>query len=66
MLGSTWSGQFGENAGFQTLSVVKAGQIVYPAYTDAELVDGQTVSPDKSFKPEAVPSGKFVAPTKIN
>ena len=29
-------------------------QIVYPAYSDAELVDGKAVTPDKSYTPQAL------------
>ncbi|KAI2633391.1 hypothetical protein GGS21DRAFT_520546 [Xylaria nigripes] len=46
-----WSGQFGPGNGFTTLAVREdaLGQIAWPAYTDAELADGQVVSPDKSY-----------------
>lgn len=48
-VGSIWSGQFGEDAGFQTLSVVKGQKIVYPAYTDVQLQSGKVVVPDQSY-----------------
>jgi len=51
---SSWSGQFGPNNGFQTLAVVKAKSIVYPAYADWELVSGKAVSPDKSYNVETL------------
>ncbi|KAI1820697.1 hypothetical protein F4861DRAFT_542690 [Xylaria intraflava] len=46
-----WSGQFGPGNGFTTLAVHddSNGQMAWPAYTDAELADGKTVTPDKSF-----------------
>ncbi|KAL8830140.1 MAG: hypothetical protein Q9191_001601 [Dirinaria sp. TL-2023a] len=53
---SSWSGQFGAGKGFQTLAVTDGKLIVYPAYTDAQLVNGQTVSPDQSYTPQNVPS----------
>ncbi|KAK4611837.1 hypothetical protein CLAFUW4_12883 [Fulvia fulva] len=56
-ISSNWSGQFGPGQGFQTLAVVRDGQIVYPGYSDAELVNGQAVVPDKAFQPQAV--GQF-------
>ncbi|KAL8676300.1 MAG: hypothetical protein Q9186_007172, partial [Xanthomendoza sp. 1 TL-2023] len=40
-ISSNWSGQFGPNNGFQTLAVVKGRTIVYPAYTDNQLMDGK-------------------------
>ncbi|KAK4497861.1 hypothetical protein PRZ48_010516 [Zasmidium cellare] len=55
VIGSTWSGQFGAGQGFQTLSVVKDKQIIYPAYTDNQLVSGQTVKPDQSYTPQNLP-----------
>ncbi|PPJ57332.1 hypothetical protein CBER1_07926 [Cercospora berteroae] len=54
-IGSTWSGQFGAGQGFQTLSVVKDRQIVYPAYTDKQLVNGKTVKPNQSYAPQNLP-----------
>lgn len=54
-VGSTWSGQFGEGQGFQTLSVVKGKQIIYPAYTDNQLASGKVVKPDQSYTPQNLP-----------
>ncbi|KAI1098118.1 small secreted protein [Jackrogersella minutella] len=50
---SGWSGQFGADQGFTTLSVVDnaAKLIVWPAYTDKQLAGGAVVSPDLSFAP---------------
>ncbi|KAI0545128.1 hypothetical protein F4679DRAFT_562161 [Xylaria curta] len=46
-----WSGQFGPGNGFTTLAVFNNAnrQISWPAYTDAELAGGKTVTPDKSW-----------------
>ncbi|KAK3934770.1 hypothetical protein QBC46DRAFT_398985 [Diplogelasinospora grovesii] len=48
-----WSGQFGLGNGFTTLAVVDYAnkEIVYPAYTDAQLYGGVVVSPDQSYAP---------------
>lgn len=54
-LSANWSGQFGEGAGFTTLAVTDRKQIIYPAYTDKQLVNGQKVSPDQSYAPQALP-----------
>ncbi|KAI5365302.1 hypothetical protein Slin15195_G048350 [Septoria linicola] len=54
-IGSTWSGQFGAGQGFQTLSVVRNKQIVYPAYKDSQLAGGETVKPDQSYTPQNLP-----------
>ncbi|KAI1777225.1 small secreted protein [Hypoxylon cercidicola] len=50
---SGWSGQFGPDNGFTTLSVVDFSKklIVWPAYTDKQLAGGAVVSPDLSFAP---------------
>jgi len=50
---SGWSGQFGPGNGFTTLSVIDYNKklIVWPAYTDKQLVNGQVVSPDQSYAP---------------
>ena len=56
VVGSTWSGQFGAGHGFQTLSVVKGNQIIYPAYTDTQLQGGKVVSPNQSYTPQNIPS----------
>ncbi|KAI1141748.1 small secreted protein [Hypoxylon sp. FL0543] len=52
-VGSGWSGQFGPGNGFTTLSVVDyaAKLIVWPAYTDKQLANGQVVTPDLSYAP---------------
>ncbi|KAL2848416.1 hypothetical protein BJY01DRAFT_160001 [Aspergillus pseudoustus] len=54
---SGWSGQFGPNNGFTTLSVVNQNsrQIVWPAYTDAQVKAGNVVKPDQSYTPAALP-----------
>ena len=54
-ISSNWSGQFGDANGFQTLAVVNGKQIIYPAYTDKQLVSGQTVKPDQSYTPQNLP-----------
>lgn len=54
-LSANWSGQFGEGNGFTTLAVTDRKQIIYPAYTDKQLVNGQRVSPDQSYSPQALP-----------
>lgn len=50
-----WSNQFGD--GFTTLAVVDNVNrlIVYPAYTDAQLVNNTVVTPDQSYTPAALP-----------
>ncbi|KAH6884792.1 hypothetical protein B0T10DRAFT_96397 [Thelonectria olida] len=54
---SGWSGQFGPNNGFTTLSVVhtEARQIIWPAYTDKQLDGGQVVKPDQAYAPQSLP-----------
>ena len=54
---SGWSDQFGANNGFTTLSVVNQSsrQIVWPAYTDAQLAGGKVVQPDQSYTPSVLP-----------
>ena len=56
-LGAGWSNQFGDANAFTTLSVVnvQAKNIVYPAYEDSVLVNGQTVSPDRSYPVQKTP-----------
>ncbi|EME44984.1 hypothetical protein DOTSEDRAFT_43416 [Dothistroma septosporum NZE10] len=56
VISSSWSGQFGDGNGFQTLAVVNGKQIIYPAYTDKQLVSGQVVTPDQSYTPQNLPS----------
>ncbi|CAI7662463.1 unnamed protein product [Penicillium glandicola] len=50
---SGWSGQFGDDNGFTTLSVVDnaAREIIWPSYTDAQLAGGDVVKPDQSYAP---------------
>lgn len=50
---SGWSGQFGPNNGFTTLSVVDYSNklITWPAYTDVQLANGVVVTPDQSYGP---------------
>ncbi|KAK5165377.1 uncharacterized protein LTR77_008906 [Saxophila tyrrhenica] len=55
-VGSTWSNQFGNDKAFTTLSVVKNGQIIYPAYTDKQLAGNKVVKPDQSYTPQNLPS----------
>ncbi|KAI3578853.1 hypothetical protein IWW34DRAFT_738159 [Fusarium oxysporum f. sp. albedinis] len=53
---SGWSGQFGADKGFTTLSVVSSKkQIIYPSYTDKQLAGGKVVKPDQSYSPAALP-----------
>ncbi|KAL2132142.1 hypothetical protein VTI74DRAFT_4148 [Chaetomium olivicolor] len=55
-ISSGWSGQFGPENGFTTWSVVDWGKrlIVWPAYSDRELVNGVPVTPDKSYAPQTL------------
>lgn len=52
-----WSGQFGADQGFTTLSVVDTVNrlIVWPAYTDKQLAGGAVVTPDQSYTPANLP-----------
>ncbi|RSL89570.1 hypothetical protein CEP51_001113 [Fusarium floridanum] len=54
---SGWSGQFGADKGFTTLSVVSKSkkQIIYPAYTDQQLAGGKVVKPDQAYAPASLP-----------
>ncbi|KAF4989622.1 hypothetical protein FDECE_14658 [Fusarium decemcellulare] len=54
---SGWSGQFGADKGFTTLSVVSKSkrQIVWPAYTDKQLAGAKIVKPDQAYAPAALP-----------
>ena len=54
-ISSNWSGQFGVENGFQTLAVTDNQLIIYPAYTDKQLVNGQVVVPDQSYAPQNLP-----------
>ncbi|KAG5978104.1 hypothetical protein E4U55_006408 [Claviceps digitariae] len=51
---SGWSGQFGPGNGFTTFAVVnnKNRLITYPSYTDVQLANGNTVTPNQSYKPQ--------------
>lgn len=55
-ISSGWSGQFGPGNGFTTWSVVDWSKrlIVWPAYSDRELVNGVAVTPDKSYAPQTL------------
>lgn len=55
-ISSGWSGQFGPENGFTTWSIVDWSKrlIVWPAYTDRELVNGVAVTPDKSYTPQTL------------
>ncbi|KAK4039661.1 hypothetical protein C8A01DRAFT_46918 [Parachaetomium inaequale] len=55
-ISSGWSGQFGVENGFTTWSVVDWSKrlITWPAYNDRELVNGQAVTPDKSYAPQTL------------
>ncbi|KAK4108888.1 hypothetical protein N656DRAFT_716888 [Canariomyces notabilis] len=55
-ISSAWSGQFGPENGFTTWSVVDWSKrlIVWPAYSDRELVNGVAVTPDKSYAPQTL------------
>ncbi|KAK7416169.1 hypothetical protein QQX98_005366 [Neonectria punicea] len=53
---SNWSGQFGADKGFTTMSVVSSKkQIIYPSYTDKQLAGGKVVKPDQAYAPAALP-----------
>lgn len=41
---------------FTVLSVVRAGLIIYPGYTDQQLRGGRVVTPDQAYTPRSVPS----------
>lgn len=55
-ISSAWSNQFGNDNAFTTLSMVKGNQIIYPSYTDAQLVGNTVVKPDQSYTPQNLPS----------
>ncbi|KAK5658677.1 hypothetical protein OQA88_2073 [Cercophora sp. LCS_1] len=52
---STWSGQFGPDQGFTTLSVIDDAYrlVAFPAYTDSQLERGDVVEPNLDFVPHA-------------
>ncbi|KAL8400835.1 hypothetical protein RB594_001019 [Gaeumannomyces avenae] len=56
VVSSGWDGSWGEGNGFTTWAVVDFGNrlIVWPAYTDKQLVNGQVVKPDLSFQPQSI------------
>lgn len=51
VVASSWSGQFGENHGFSTLSVTNYPEntVAWPAYRDDQLEGGVVVVPDQSY-----------------
>ncbi|CAI6088517.1 unnamed protein product [Clonostachys chloroleuca] len=55
---STWRDYFGLEGAWTTLSVIDYGRrlLVYPAYTDKQVEDGDVVKPDQVYVPENVPS----------
>ncbi|KAK4233962.1 hypothetical protein C8A03DRAFT_38291 [Achaetomium macrosporum] len=55
-ISSSWSGQFGDGNGFTTWSVADWSKrlIIWPAYSDRELVNGKAVTPDKSYAPQTL------------
>jgi len=48
---SAWSGQFGEGNGFTTFAVTNHDLIIWPAYSDKQIVNGKAVKPDQSYTP---------------
>lgn len=54
---SNWSDYFGEDEAWTTLSVIdyERGVLVYPAYTDVQVEEGEVVEPDQTYVPEALP-----------
>lgn len=40
--------------------LIDHSSIIYPAYTDAQLVNGQAVSPDQSYTPQAIAQAKNI------
>ena len=54
--GSNWSGFFGPDKGFTTWSFADWNNllIIYPSYSDSELVNGFTVTPNKNYLPEII------------
>ena len=53
---SSWSGQFGDDAGFTTWAVADGAKklIAFPAYADKEIVNEAVVTPNKSFAVDAI------------
>lgn len=54
-VGSTYLARAGVNNGVQTLSVARNGLVIYPAYTDRELLNGKIVKPNRSYTPVKLP-----------
>ncbi|KAK1994144.1 hypothetical protein LX36DRAFT_219864 [Colletotrichum falcatum] len=52
---SGWSGQFGDDAGFTVFSITDQKLIIWPAYTDKQLINGKAVTPDQSYAPQYLP-----------
>ncbi|KAL7930774.1 hypothetical protein V8C35DRAFT_312177 [Trichoderma chlorosporum] len=54
---SGWSGQFGPNNGFTTFAVTDYNNklIIWPAYTDVQVMAGTVVSPNQSYAPVNLP-----------
>ncbi|KAK8049641.1 hypothetical protein PG994_011371 [Apiospora phragmitis] len=54
---SGWSDQFGKENAFTTFAVVDEDKklIVYPAYQDKQLKNGEPVVPDQMYTPAALP-----------
>jgi hypothetical protein len=53
---SHWDNQFGNDRGFTTWAVVDDAQniIAFPSYSDADIVNGKAVSPDRAFAPQTI------------
>ncbi|KAK2027534.1 hypothetical protein LX32DRAFT_640817 [Colletotrichum zoysiae] len=47
---SGWSGQFGEDAGFTTFSVTDQKLIIWPAYTDKQLVNDPALNTENALQ----------------
>ncbi|KAK3994329.1 hypothetical protein QBC44DRAFT_323037 [Cladorrhinum sp. PSN332] len=56
-INSQWSGQFGDDKGFTTWSIIHYARrlIVWPGYADFELKNDTVVVPDKSYAPAVLP-----------
>ncbi|KAK2603734.1 hypothetical protein QQS21_004110 [Conoideocrella luteorostrata] len=56
-ISSGWSGQFGLDKGFTTLSVIdhKNRRIAWPAYADRQIADCQVVTPNQSYASQTLP-----------
>jgi hypothetical protein len=55
-LTSSWSDQWGPENGFTTWSLIDWDNrlITWPSYADRDLVNGQAVTPDRSYAPQAL------------